>query len=153
MEHRAPVFQNEGTIHFGDRAEFSGAEARSFIRAIGGAVIEVGNRSYMNSGVTLTAVERIVIGDDVKLGSFVAISDYGSHELFAGSGIVRAPVVIGNNVWIGRGSFVMPGVTIGDNSVIGAGSVVTKDIPANSVAFGSPARVTKTLPETSAPRR
>mgnify|MGYP003372065288 FL=1 len=51
--------------------------------------------------------------------------------------------MIGNNVWIGGGAIIMPGVTIGDNVVIGAGSVVTKDIPDNSVAYGSPCRVVR----------
>lgn len=51
-------------------------------------------------------------------------------------------MTIGKNVWIGAGSIILPGVTIGDNTVIGAGSVVTKDIPANVVAVGSPCRVT-----------
>lgn len=54
-------------------------------------------------------------------------------------------VVIGKNVWVGGSSVIMPGVTIGDNAVIGAGSVVTKDIPANTVAVGNPARVVKEL--------
>ncbi|MEG2632990.1 MAG: DapH/DapD/GlmU-related protein, partial [Oscillospiraceae bacterium] len=52
-----------------------------------------------------------------------------------------APVHIGNNVWIGGGAIILPGVTIGDNAVIGAGSVVTKDIPSNTVAVGNPCRV------------
>ena len=52
-----------------------------------------------------------------------------------------APVVIGNNVWIGGGAIIMPGVTIGDNVVIGAGSIVTKDIPSNVIAYGNPCRV------------
>lgn len=54
-----------------------------------------------------------------------------------------APVIIGNNVWIGGGAILLPGVTIGDNVVIGAGSVVTKDIPSNSVALGNPCRVVR----------
>ena len=55
------------------------------------------------------------------------------------------PVTIGNNVWIGAGSVILPGVTIGDNTVIGAGSVVTKDIPANVVAVGNPCRVMREI--------
>lgn len=55
------------------------------------------------------------------------------------------PVTIGKSVWIGANVTVCPGVTIGDNSIIGAGSVVTKDIPANVVAFGSPCRVIRPL--------
>lgn len=54
-----------------------------------------------------------------------------------------APVTIGNSVWIGGGVIIMPGVTIGDNVVIGAGSVVTRDIPSNSIALGSPCRVVR----------
>ena len=57
------------------------------------------------------------------------------------------PVHIGNNVWLGAGVLVMPGVTIGDNSVIGAGSVVTKDIPANVIAVGNPCRVLREIGE------
>jgi maltose O-acetyltransferase len=56
------------------------------------------------------------------------------------------PIKIGNNVWLGGGVIVCPGVTIGDNTTIGAGSVVTKDIPANVLAVGNPARVIKQLP-------
>ncbi|EPF9308309.1 sugar O-acetyltransferase [Vibrio vulnificus] len=59
-----------------------------------------------------------------------------------------APVVIGNNVWLGGGVIVCPGVTIGDNSVIGAGSVVTKNVPANVVAAGNPCRVIRALDST-----
>lgn len=57
------------------------------------------------------------------------------------------PVHIGRNCWIGAGAVIMPGVTIGDNSVIGAGSVVTKDIPANVVAYGNPCRVARGISE------
>ena len=60
------------------------------------------------------------------------------------------PVVIGDNVWLGANTIVLPGVTIGENSVIGAGSVVTKDIPANVVAFGSPCKVYREINERDA---
>ena len=60
---------------------------------------------------------------------------------------MMAPIRVGNNVYIGSGAYIMPGVTIGDNCIIGAASVVTKDIPANSVAVGIPARVIKTIDE------
>ncbi|MET0871100.1 MAG: DapH/DapD/GlmU-related protein, partial [Paeniglutamicibacter terrestris] len=55
------------------------------------------------------------------------------------------PITIGENVWIGGGATILPGVSIGENSVIGAGSVVTRDVPANVVAVGNPARVMKKL--------
>jgi galactoside O-acetyltransferase len=59
----------------------------------------------------------------------------------------NVPVTIGDNVWIGANSVVLPGITIGENSVIGAGSVVTKDIPANVVAVGNPCKVLREIGE------
>lgn len=66
--------------------------------------------------------------------------EYGSFEFCKTQ---TAPVTIGNNVWIGCGTIIMPGVKIGDNVVIGAGSVVTKDIPSNKVSYGNPCRVVR----------
>ena len=73
------------------------------------------------------------------------ISDGGTYDRFCKT--QTAPVIIGNNVWIGGNVNVLPGVTIGDNVVIGAGSVVTKDIPANCVAVGNPCRVIRKINE------
>ncbi|MGY1607517.1 MULTISPECIES: DapH/DapD/GlmU-related protein [unclassified Geodermatophilus] len=56
-----------------------------------------------------------------------------------------APITIGDDVWLGGGAIVLPGVTIGENTVVGAGSVVTRDLPADVVAVGNPARVVRTL--------
>jgi len=61
------------------------------------------------------------------------------------SGNSAEPIIIGDNVWLGGGAIVCPGVTIGENTVVGAGAVVTKDLPANVVAVGNPARVIRTL--------
>ena len=75
----------------------------------------------------------------------------GTHPIHPGLRSRQAqynmPVHIGNNVWIGANSVILPGVTIGDNSVIGAGSVVTKDIPANVVAVGNPCKVMREIGE------
>ena len=62
------------------------------------------------------------------------------------------PITIGDNVWLGSGAIVLPGVTIGENTVVGAGSVVTRDLPANVVAVGNPARVVRAIDPSSAPR-
>ena len=69
------------------------------------------------------------------------ISDGGTYDRFCET--QTAPVIIGNNVWIGGGAIILPGVTIGNNVVIGAGSVVTKNIPDNVIAVGSPCRVVR----------
>lgn len=90
---------------------------------------------------------HITIGNNVTFGPRVHILAHdASTHVFLGYTRV-ANVSIGNNVFIGAYSIVMPGVTIGDNVVIGAGSIVTRDIPANSVAIGSPAKVVKSLEE------
>ena len=83
----------------------------------------------------------ITIGDDVTLAPNVHILAHDASMWHATGYTKIAPVNIGNNVFIGAGSIILPGVTIGDNVVIGAGSVVTKSIPAGSVAAGNPAVV------------
>lgn len=109
-----------------------------------GKNIFVGNNVFFNSGCRLQDQGGIYIGDGALIGHNVVIAtlNHGMspeerHDLFP------APVHIGKNAWIGAGAVIVPGVTIGDNAVIGAGSVVTKDIPANAVAVGSPARVVR----------
>ena len=109
-----------------------------------------GNNCYANFNLTLVDDGEIYIGDSVMLGPNVVLSATG-HPVHPGLRKKVAqfsiPIVIGNNVWIGAGAVVLPGVHIGDNSVIGAGSVVTKDIPANVVAVGNPCRVLREIGE------
>lgn len=107
----------------------------------GGHHVHFGENVYANFNLTLVDDTHIYVGNHVMLGPNVTISA-GTHpvapELREKGMQYNLPVRIGNNVWIGSGSQILPGVTIGDNSVIGAGSVVTKDIPANVVAVGNP---------------
>lgn len=109
----------------------------------GGHHVHFGENVYANFNLTLVDDTHIYVGDHVMLGPNVTISA-GTHpvapELREKGMQYNLPVRIGNNVWIGSGAQILPGVTIGDNSVIGAGSVVTKDIPANVVAVGNPCR-------------
>ncbi len=108
-----------------------------------GCNIELGENFYSNYNLTILDCNKVRIGDNVLFAPNVTITAAG-HPIHPDSrkkyeyGI---PVTIGNNVWIGANVVICPGVTIGDGSVIGAGSVVTKDIPANVVAFGNPCRV------------
>lgn len=109
-----------------------------------GSNITIGNNFYANYNVQLLDPNKIEIGDDVLLAPNVILSTAGHpvDPALRKQGLEFAkPIKIGNNVWIGAGAIVLPGVTIGDNSVIGAGAVVTRDIPANCVAVGVPARV------------
>lgn len=112
--------------------------------------IEVGENFYANVNLVILDGAKVTIGDHVFLAPHVGIYTAG-HPLDAArrnQGLEYAySVVIGNNVWVGAGVHILPGVTIGDNTVIGAGSVVTKDIPSGVLAVGNPCRVIRTITE------
>ncbi len=109
-----------------------------------------GNGVYANFNLTLVDDTDIFVGDSVMFGPNVTVATAGHPvlpELRRKPTQFNLPVRIGENVWIGAGAVILPGVTIGANSVIGAGSVVTKDIPANVVAVGNPCRVLRKIGE------
>lgn len=115
-----------------------------------GRNVRLGRRFYANFNLTLVDDGPIDIGDDVMLGPNVTITTAGHPvlpEIRRSGAQFNIPVRIGDNVWIGSGVLIMPGVAIGENTVIGAGSVVTRDIPANVVALGSPCRVVREIGE------
>ncbi|MFE5509626.1 sugar O-acetyltransferase [Streptomyces sp. NPDC056529] len=113
-----------------------------------GSNISVGARTFVNYNLTALDVAAITIGEDCQIGPNVQLLT-PTHPLEPQPRRDKLeaalPITIGDNVWLGGGVIVCPGVSIGDNSVIGAGSVVTKDIPANVVAVGSPARPVRDL--------
>lgn len=101
----------------------------------------MGDYVYANFNLTLVDDTDIFIGNNVMFAPNVTVATAGHPihpELRSQAAQFNIPVRIGNNVWIGANSVILPGVTIGDNTVIGAGSVVTKDIPSNVVAVGNP---------------
>ena len=97
-------------------------------------------------GMTSTAMSigRIEFGDNVQIGPHVTIVT-DNHDLANRYVLKCRKVVIGNNVWIGAGVSIMPGVHVGDNAVIAGGAVVTKDVPVNTVVGGNPAKVIRQL--------
>lgn len=114
----------------------------------GGRHVHLGNHVYANFGLTCVDDTHIYIGDHTMMGPNVNLAT-ANHpllpELREKAYQYNLPIHIGKNCWLGAGVIVVPGVTIGDNTVIGAGSVVTKDIPANSLAVGNPCRVLREL--------
>lgn len=106
--------------------------------------IRVGSRTFVNFGCVALDICAITIGDDVQIGPGVQLLtpthpiDPGERRAKIESG---RPITIGDNVWLGGGVIVCPGVTIGENTVVGAGAVITRDLPAGVVAVGNPARV------------
>jgi maltose O-acetyltransferase len=113
-----------------------------------GYQIHLGARSFANFGLVALDVARITIGEDVQIGTNVQLLT-PTHPIDAETRRAKweaaKPIVISNNVWLGSGVIVCPGVTIGDNTVVGAGAVVVKDLPANVLAVGNPARITRHL--------
>ena len=138
-------FALDGKTVIGDQFMADGSLATVDIRTRKGGSLSIGNHVYLNYGVSIDAWHDVQIGNDVLLGPFVSIIDNDRHEVEPDTVLQRGPVIIGNNVWLGRNVAVMPGVSIGNGSVIGANSVVTKDIPPNSFAAGVPARVVREL--------
>ncbi|MDN5900410.1 MAG: sugar O-acetyltransferase [Brachybacterium sp.] len=125
-----------------------GAVVRPPLAVDYGSNVVLGARTYVNYHLTLADVAAITIGDDCQIGPNVQLLT-PIHPIQPGPRQERweraEPIVIGNNVWRGGGVTVLPGVTIGDNAVIGASAVVTKDVPADVVAVGNPARVLREL--------
>ena len=112
----------------------------------GGHHVHFGSNIYANFGLTLVDDGHIYIGDCVMFGPHVTVATANhpvNPELRLKAYQYNRDVHIGNNVWIGAGTVIVPGVTIGENSVIGAGSVVTKDIPDNEIWAGNPAKFIK----------
>ncbi|MBQ8995624.1 MAG: sugar O-acetyltransferase [Oscillospiraceae bacterium] len=111
-----------------------------------GQNIFLGDNFYANYNLTILDGDRVTIGKNVVIGPNVTISadahpvHWKSRTDGDGFPITTAPVTIEDNVWIGAGCIILMGVTIGAGAVIGAGSIVTKDIPPNCIAFGSPCK-------------
>ena len=118
-----------------------------------GYQLQVGARTFANFGLVALDVARITIGDDVQMGPRVQLLT-PTHPLEAAARRAKweaaEPITIGDNVWLGGGVVVCPGVTIGADTVVGAGSVVTRDLPAGVLAVGVPARVVRSLREAEA---
>lgn len=148
-------FRGQSFIQFG-KGFTSGVGLR--IDAFGNHSNQVifGEKVELGDYIHIGALESVIIGDNVLMASKIYISDH-DHGVYQGRGDLVSPahqtqskktlqiepVHIGNNVWLGENVCVLKGVHIGENSIIGAASVVTKSIPANSIAVGAPAKVVK----------
>ena len=150
---------NKGSLKLGKGVKFNcdtrynyvGLYKTCSIGVAEGASLEIGDHSGF-SGISLFCSTSIKIGAYVNCGGNVCIWDTDFHPLDIEarrvhyvSEIKNAPVVIGNDVFIGANSIVLKGVTIGDNSIIGAGSVVAKSIPAGEIWAGNPAKFIRTI--------
>jgi len=110
--------------------------------------LEIGNNSGVGHNCTFSVGKRITIGNNCRIAINVNMLDSPGHPMDPERRLASEapdidsvrPITIGNNVWIGTGAVILPGVTIGDNSVISVGAIVMSDVPANVVVAGNPAR-------------
>jgi acetyltransferase-like isoleucine patch superfamily enzyme len=142
--------QVDGAIHVSGRPRVKlGSHCRLgrdvFFETVGEGSVVIGDHVRINAGCFLVSYAGITIGNDCLIGEYASVRD-ADHGI-AGDQPIRgqphrsAPIVIEDNVWIGRGVAVLRGVRIGAGAVVGANSVVTRDVPAKSVVAGCPARV------------
>jgi maltose O-acetyltransferase len=113
-----------------------------------GQNIHIGDHVYLNVLCTILDCNEVRIGDHVIIGPGIQIYT-AAHDLQAEARIqgweVAKPIVIEDKVWLGGSAILLPGVTIGRNAVVGAGAVVSRDVPANTVVAGNPARVIREI--------
>ena len=114
--------------------------------------VEVGPKTVIGQEVTVSAYQCVRIGAECVIADRAMFIDFDHvvtdpERPIRLQGIYKRDVVVGSNVWVGYGAQILRGVTVGDNAIVGAGAVVTRDIPANAVVAGSPARVVRMRPE------
>jgi acetyltransferase-like isoleucine patch superfamily enzyme len=134
------VFNDGGEIVVGNCQFYSGVRME-----VGeGAVLKIGKGTYLNRNTLVVAKKSVEIGGNCKISWDVVIMDSDQHTL-EDQDTSSAPVVIGDDVWIGCRAIILKGVRVGRGAVIGAGSVVTRDVPSRAVVGGVPAKLIKQL--------
>ena len=140
------IIRNGGRIEIGERVKLRGSHVPIELASAPGALLSFGERCFVNSGTSICATEKVIIGDRCLIGNYVLIMDSDFHDiddrLSPGK---SAAVIIEDDVWIAAGVTVLKGVTIGRGAAVGAGSVVVKDIPPYTLSGGIPAKVIRQL--------
>jgi len=150
-----PLIIGNGDIKLGNAVVFSGSSVLICgFYAHEKPCIEIGDDTYIGHANAISCAEHIKIGSHCLLADGVRIADNDAHPIHPDRHRLRMrigpehtePVVIEDKVWLGTGVLVLKGVSIGHGSIVGAGSVVTRSIPAYSIAVGNPARVVREIP-------
>ncbi len=149
-----PYLVGKGKIEIGAGVRLSGKSSITFARAHGQeAELVIGDGTFIGHACGFNVAQSVRIGSHCLFASGIRVFDLDGHPLDAESrrsgqptppeGI--SPVSIGDDVWIGNSALILKGVSIGDRSIVAAGAVVTRDVPADSIVAGNPARVVKSL--------
>jgi acetyltransferase-like isoleucine patch superfamily enzyme len=146
--------QGNGDLSVGNRVMMDGKSSIIFAaRYAGNPTLTIGDHTFVGHNTTFVVGKSIYIGRHCLLSTDVCLRDCDGHPvspddraagLSAPADEVRG-ITIGDNVWIGMRAIILKGVTIGDNSIVGAGAVVTRDVPANAVVAGNPAKLVRHL--------
>ena len=122
-----------------------GSRVMSPLTAVRPHMVKIGRNVVVMPGCLMMSAGGITINDGAQIAANVQLIS-NNHDLYERQVITCKPVHIGKNAWIGAGATILPGVTVGDNAVIGAASVVTKDVPADTIVAGNPAKFIKRIP-------
>lgn len=133
LEGKYPLIVTGGKVSIGERLAIRGTQGQVEIGSVSGGELMIGIRVFINWGSTIVAYTGISIGDNCRIGELTAIFDTDHHATEPGTAVRKSRISKGHNVWIGRGSIVLPGVEIGDNAVIAAGSLVNSNFPPNTL--------------------
>jgi acetyltransferase-like isoleucine patch superfamily enzyme len=135
-----------GAIDFGERVNIIGRIVPVEIAVRPGARVAIGDGTFVNYGVSISACAAVAIGAGCQIGQYAIIQDNDYHDLVDKRREPPSrPVVIEDRVWIGARAIVLRGVRIGHDAVVGAGSVVTRDVPPWTIVAGAPARVVRQI--------
>lgn len=143
---RTPLISCQGSMLVGRSLFIRSDQFRVQLTVAPRGTLRIGEHVFINQGVNIYAEHSITIGDNVLLADLAAVYDTDFHAVGPDRPVRVAPVVIEDNVWIGRAAIILPGVTIGRHSVVAAGAVVTRPVSSRSVVAGNPAKVIATFP-------
>jgi acetyltransferase-like isoleucine patch superfamily enzyme len=155
---KLPYITGQGRLVIGDQVRLSGKPSFGFSTRLHAAPeIRIGDDTFIGHGCSFAAAASIRIGNHCYLAGAVAVRDFDGHPVDAARRRAKeptppegvAPVVIGDDVWIGASAIILKGVTIGHRAIVGAGAVVTRDVAPDTVVAGNPARMVKCLAEES----
>jgi len=146
------LIENGGAIHLGDKLRIRAVPLPVELASMPGGVLTIGDKTFINSGVSICAQKSVVIGKNCAIGNMTLIMDTDFHSPEDHTRWPEAfPVVLEDDVWLGAGVIVLKGVTIGRGAAVAAGAVVTKDVAPRTLVGGVPAKLIRHLDAPAVP--